>query len=208
MAGDRQVKVTIVGDASSLKRAFEDGAGHAGKFAGAISGAATVAGGFVLGKAITEAPAVFQSLVGDASDMAETLSKSNTIFGDQGKAIETWAGGAAKGFGQSKQQALEAAATFGNLFTQLGVGTGQAAGMSQQMVELASDFASFHNADPTDVLEAITAAFRGEYDAVQRYVPTINAAAVAQKALEMTGKRTTKELTEQEKALATQKLLF
>jgi hypothetical protein len=140
--------------------------------------------------------------------MNETVSKSNTIFGANAGEINAWASGAARDFGQSKQGALDAAATFGNMFTQIGIGTDVAGGMSMQMVELASDFASFHNVDPTEVIEAQTAAFRGEYDALQKFVPTINAAAVEQKALAMTGKTLTGELTAQEKALATQALMM
>jgi phage-related protein len=150
----------------------------------------------------------FTGAISGASDLAETVSKANTIFGEAAPGIERWAEGAATALGQSKQQALDSAATFGNLFSQLGIGADVTAEMSTEMVGLASDFASFHNADITEVLNAQQAAFRGEFDAVQRFVPTINAAAVAQRALEMTGKATTAELTEQEKALATQALLM
>lgn len=150
----------------------------------------------------------FGDAISGASGLNETISKSNTIFGANGRVIEEWAEGASSSIGQSKQQALEAAATFGNMFTQLGIGSETAADMSTSMTELASDFASFHNADITEVLSAQTAAFRGEYDAVQRFVPTINAAAVEQRALADSGKKTTKELTAQEKALATQALLM
>ena len=175
------------------------------KFGGAFKGAALAAGGAF---AAIGAASAFKDIIGGASDLNETISKSNTIFGANAKEIEAWAGGAAKSMGQSKQGALDAAATFGNLFVQLGTGSGEAAKMSKEMVGLASDFASFHNADPTDVIESMTAAFRGEYDAVQRYVPTINAAAVEQKALAMGLAGSTKELTAQDKALATQKLLY
>ena len=175
------------------------------KFGGAFKGAALAAGGAF---AALGAGAALKGIVSGASDLNETISKSNTIFGANAKEIENWAGTAAKSIGQSKQGALDAAATFGNLFVQLGTGSGEAAKMSKEMVGLASDFASFHNADPTDVINAMTAAFRGEYDAVQRYVPTINAAAVEQKALKMGLAATTKELTAQDKALATQKLLY
>ena len=171
------------------------------RLGGAFKAVAVAAGGMFAANA-------FKDIISGASDLSETLSKSNTIFGDQAKAIETWAGTAAKAFGQSKQGALDAAATFGNLFVQLGTGRDEAAKMSTQMVELASDFASFHNADPTDVIESMTAAFRGEFDAVQKYVPTINAAAVEQQALKMGLAATTKELTAQDKALATQALLM
>lgn len=149
-----------------------------------------------------------KGFIGAASDMAETQSKSNTIFGESAGVINQWAAGSARDFGLSKQAALDNAASFGNMFTQLGIGVPVAADMSQQMVELAADFASFHNADITEVLAAQQAAFRGEYDAVQRFVPTINAANVEQKALAMTGKTLTSELTAQEKALATQALMM
>jgi phage-related protein len=146
--------------------------------------------------------------IGAATDLNETISKSNTVFGDNAKEVEDWAGTSAKSFGQSKEQSLGAAAQFGNMFKQLGIGGKEAAGMSKQMVELASDFASFHNADISDVLEAQSAAFRGEYDSVQRFVPTITAAAVEQKALALGLAGSTKELTAQDKAIATQALLL
>lgn len=143
-----------------------------------------------------------------ASDLNETVSKSNTIFGKAGAEMEAWAGGAATALGQSKEQALDAAGSFGNLFSQLGIGSDQAASMSRQMVQLASDFASFQNADVADVLEAQQAAFRGEYDAVQKFVPTISAATVEQKAMAMGLASSTSELDAQDKALATQALLL
>lgn len=176
--------------------------------AGLTKGVGNLGRGFLALGAGSAAFGGLKSAIAGASGLNETMSKSNTIFGENAKAIEDWAAGGAVSFGQSKQQALEAAATFGNLFTQLGIGTDQAAGMSQQMVELASDFASFHQAAPVDVLNAMTAAFRGEYDAVQRFVPTITAATVEQKALSLGLARTTKELDAQDKALATQRLLL
>jgi hypothetical protein len=145
--------------------------------------------------------------IASASDLNETVSKARTIFGPAAADLEAWASGAAEAIGQSKSQALDATATFGNLFVQLGIGSDHAAKMSKGMVTLASDFASFHNADPTEVIEAQTAAFRGEYDALQRFVPTINAAAVQQQALAMSGKSVVSELTEQDKALAVNALM-
>ena len=170
----------------------------------AKTAAITLGGAF----AVTKGVDFLKGSIGAASDLNETVSKARTIFGPAADELERWASGSAKAFGQSKQQALDAAGTFGNLFVQLGIGSEKASGMSTAMVELASDFASFHNADPTEVINAQTAAFRGEFDALQRFVPTINAAAVAQKALEQTGKKTTKQLTEQDKALAVQALMM
>lgn len=195
--GDAYIEVH--GEYDGFQKESESRIGGIAKKAAAI-----FAGAFAVDQAIQG----IRASIDAASDLNETISKSRTIFGPAAADLEKWASGAAKGMGQSKQQALDAAATFGNLFTQLGIGTGKAADMSKQMVGLASDFASFHNANPAEVIEAQTAAFRGEYDALQRFVPTINAAAVQQKAMAMTGKENADALTDQEKALATQQLMM
>ena len=143
-----------------------------------------------------------------AGDFGESFSKMETVFGASAKDIDKWSKTSAAAMGLSRKEAIDAAGTFGNMFTQLGIATPQAAAMSTEMIQLAADLGSFHNADITDVIDAQSSAFRGEYDALQRYIPTINAAAVEQKALQMTGKETTKELTLQEKALAVQALMM
>jgi hypothetical protein len=143
-----------------------------------------------------------------ASNLNEVVSKSNTVFGASASSIREWATGAAKNIGLSEQAAYDAAGGLGNMFTQLGLTTEKAAEMSTGIVNLSADFASFHNADISDVIAAQSAAFRGEYDSLQRFLPLINAATVEQTALEMTGKKATSELTAQDKALAVHKLML
>ena len=67
------------------------------------------------------------------------------------------------------------------MFNQLGFTTGAASDMSQGMITLAADLGSFNDLPTADVLDAMNSAFRGEYDSLQRVIPTINAAAVQQK---------------------------
>ena len=80
-----------------------------------------------------------------ASDMNETLSKSKVVFGDMADAVENMGDTAAKAMGLSKQEAIGAAATYGNLFTSMGLTKKASAEMSMNLVQLASDFASFNN---------------------------------------------------------------
>lgn len=189
-------------EAKNLKQKMAGTFGDMGKIAGGIFMAGIASG--LADKGVQ----TFRNSITLARDYNEILSKSNTIFGEQAGAIEKWASAASTGFGQSKAQALDAAASFGNMFTQLGMTDQEASKMSTTMTELASDFASFHNADITEVLNAQQAAFRGEYDAVQRFVPTINAAAVELEALAQTGKTSNKELTAGEKAAAAYSLML
>lgn len=128
---------------------------------------------------------VAKSAVDAASDMEESVSKSNVVFGYNAKAMERWADTAAKAFGQSKQQAIAAASSFGNMFMTLGVGSDEAANMSKSMVELAADLASFNNTDTEDAIHAIGAALRGESEPIRRYDVLLNDATLKAKALEM-----------------------
>lgn len=207
MSNDVRVEVDL-----DSKKAEQDAEGLKGKLGKVFGDMGKIAGGIFMaevGSQITSKGIdTLKSSIGLARDYNEILSKSNTIFGDQASAIETWASSASTSFGQSKAEALDAASSFGNMFTQLGMGGQTAADMSVKMTELASDFASFHNADITDVVNAQQAAFRGEYDALQKFVPTINAASVAQEAMAQTGKTSTAELTAGEKAAAAYSLMI
>lgn len=198
------ILLTAKDQASGTFQAVEKNAGGMGSAIGGIAKTVATVGavaGVALGGLAVKS-------VMAASDMAEAQNKVNVVFGEGAEAINAFASTAARSVGLSRTEALNATGTFGNMFTQLGIGEEASADMSTQMVKLAADFGSFHNADISDVIAAQTSAFRGEYDAVQRFVPTINAANVEQKALEMTGKATTKMLTAQEKALAVQTLLM
>lgn len=174
-------------------------AGNAAKVGGALSLAVT-----------TPIVAIGASALGAASDLNETVSKVDTLFGEQAASIQAWAETSDEAFGLSKQAALDSVGTIGNMFQQLGSSSEQAAASGQSMVALAADIASFHNVagGSEEVLDSLNAAFRGEYDSLQKYIPTINAAAVEQAALAATGKTTASELTALDKALAVQTLVL
>lgn len=209
LGGKLGIGKSVEGGARRAEKAWQ----KAGKgIRGTLRRIAETAGGVLLAggieRGITAAVDGFGNAVDAASDLNEALSKSNAVFGDSASAVEKFASTAADKLGLSKGAALDAAGGFGNMFDQLGFGSTEAAKLSTGMVGLAADFASFNNADITQVLEAQSSAFRGEYDALQRFLPLINAATVEQKALELSGKSATKELTAQEKALAVNALMF
>ena len=160
-----------------------------GAAAGAIAG---VGIGALLGGAVKA-----------ASNLNETVNKTNVIFGSNAREIRTWAQGSARNFGLSEQAALNAASGFGNMLTQLGYTSDAAVAASTNTVKLAADLGSFNNLETEDVLDRISAALRGEYDSLQLLIPNINAARVEQEAMAATGKTTASALTAQEKATAT-----
>lgn len=189
---------------SSLRKADRSGQGMA-KTAGVTTkslaklGAAAIVGS-AAGRAVGD---FFRDSITQASNLNETLNKSSVIFGSHAKDMEKWASKAATTLGLSKQAALDSAAGFGNMFSQIGFSGGQAAAMSRDVVKLSADLGSFNNLPTAEVNEMISASFRGEFDSLQRVIPNINAARVEHEALAKTGKKTAKELTAQEKAAAT-----
>lgn len=163
-----------------------------------------IAAGFAARKVVSEIGKSIRA----QSDMRESVNKTNVIFGTSSKAVQGWSQQSVFSLGLTRQEALASASAFGDMFLQLGIGRPKAVGMSESMVKLAADFASFHNADISDVLLAQQSAFRGEYDALQRFVPGINAARVEQEALRLTHKGAAADLTQAEKAQAAYNIML
>ncbi len=118
-----------------------------------------------------------------ASDLSESASKVGVVFEAQAPFVKKFADSAATNLGISTQAALEATGTFGNLFRALGVGTKPAADMSTNLVQLASDLASFNNANPDDVLLALRSGLLGEAEPLRQFGVSLSAARIEAEAL-------------------------
>jgi hypothetical protein len=184
-----------------------DAEGSFGKLGGFAKNAGlAVAAGLALGAA--GAIKLGGDAISAASDLAETESKVRQLFGGQtAAALGKWSDDAATKLGLSKAAALDAAAGFGNMFTQLGQSAPEAAKTSEKVVQLAADLGSFNNIPTAEAADKISAAFRGEYDSLQSLIPNINAARVEKEALAATGKETADQLTAEEKAMAALKIV-
>ena len=212
MAGSRTLKLSILGDVDglnkSLKQAtgdvetFGDKMGKVGKAVGAALAAAAVAAGAMAVKIGVDA-------VKAASDLSETISKVGVLFGDTAKDIEKFASQAAGSLGQTKQQALDAAATFATFGKAAGLSGKDLSNFSIDFVKLSSDLASFNNTSPEQAINAIGAALRGEAEPLRAYGVLLDDASMRQKALELGIISSTKNaLTPQQKVLAAQALIF
>jgi phage-related protein len=118
-----------------------------------------------------------------ASDTIEALNKTRVVFGDAAGTVESFAETSAKSFGISRSEALSAAGTLGNLFRAMGAGEKVAAETSVELTKLAGDLASFNNADPTEVLDALRAGLVGEAEPLRRFGVSLSEARVEAEAL-------------------------
>lgn len=187
------------------------GKGFASRFGAGLSGIKQSIGGILPMVGALSAAFVATKIIGffgdaisAASDLGETVSKVGVIFGKESlPGLEKWAEAAADALGMSKQMALDGAATFATFGKSAGLAGQDLVGFSTEMVELASDLASFHNAEPQEVILAIGAALRGEAEPMRRFGVLLDDATLRAKAFEMGIISTTKNaLTPQQKVLA------
>lgn len=153
-----------------------------------------------------------QSVLGPAikaaSNMEESLSKVNVVFGKGARDVEKFASSAAKNLGQSKQAVLEAAGVFGTFGKAAGLAGTDLAVFSNDFTQLATDLASFNNTTPEEAVQAIGAALRGEAEPLRRYGVLLNDATLKQEALTLGIYDGKGALTAQQKILAAQAAIY
>jgi hypothetical protein len=171
---------------------------------------------FVLRKAALPAAAALGAVAAGglkaaraAGDLAEEQSKVGVVFGKSAKDVLAFSKTAARNLGQSQQQALQAAGTFGVLGKAAGLTGQDLASFSTRFTGLASDLASFNNTTPEDAILAIGAALRGEAEPIRRYGVLLDDATLRNKALQLGLIQTTKQaLNPATKSLAAQAVIL
>jgi hypothetical protein len=202
MAAAAQLIVKIVTDTSGAVKDLDETAGKFDKFKSVAKGALAIAGPAVLLKGL-------QDCVTAASDLNETVSKGQQIFGSGFQTVEKFAGTAAEQFGISKQAALDASSTFATFGKSAGLGGEELAGFATGLTGLASDLASFNNTSPDQAIQAIGAALRGEAEPMRQYGVLLDDATLRNRAMAMGLIKSTKEaLTPQQKVLAAQAEIY
>jgi phage-related protein len=207
MAATRKLTVEILGDAKGAMGAFgtiQKGTSNLGdQFVAFGKKAATAFAAISVG-----AIAIGKSAVDAASDLGENLSKVNVVFGDAADAVIDFSKKAATAFGQSQNQALQAAGNLGIFGKAAGLTGDDLSGFTTELVGLASDMASFSNTTPQEAIDALGAALRGESEPIRKYGVLLDDASMRAKAMEMGIYDGNGALTAQQKILAANALIF
>ena len=202
--GARTVKVRFDGDQRGLESASKKGSSAIQAFGSVAKKAA--AG---LAVAVVAMGAAIVPAVKAASDLNETVSKSQVVFGKSADKIEEWATMAYESLGVSKQAALDGASAFAIYGKQAHISGDKLADFSINMSGLAADMASFSNTSPEEAIAAIGSAFRGESDPIEKYGVLLNEARLQDVAFRKGIIKTKKEaLTPQARVLAVQAALY
>lgn len=211
-AGSLVAKVEILGEFKDLTKATVGATDSMKKmdkkfsgFARSIKGTfALIAGSMVFG-AITDGIKV---AIDAASDFAEAGSAVKEVFGDASSEIYKFAEDAAKNIGQSKNEVLDGAKTFGIYANAAGLASDESATFSTDLVTLASDLASFNNTSPEEALNALASGLRGESEPLRRYGILLNDAKLKAAAMELGIYDGNGALDSQQKILAANAVIF
>lgn len=199
--------------ASDGIRAVGDAADKSGGRLGKLGAAAAAGLGGVLGGAAASGLGAVKNFAAGAVDAFAAVEDATGAAGVQfGKALPDvlkFADNAAKSFGISRREALEAQNTFGTFGKAAGLSGGDLSGFSGKLAGLAGDLASFKGTSVEQAIGAIGSALKGEADPIEAFGVQMNAAAIQAEALSQGLIKTTKEaLTPQQKTLAVTALLF
>ena len=213
-AGTSVINVAILGDAKKFKRAVGEASDKLGRFASKVG---TVSTGVVKGFGVMGAAAgglavvVGKQLFDVGEELTALDQKIGTVF--SGKSLEQvtgWADEVAARMGLTSTQAAGLAANAGDLLKPMGFTADEAANMSTEIIGLAGALSEWSGGQRSveETAEILSKALLGERDSLKSLGIAINQAEVDQRALTIAQQAGRDEITEQDKALATQALIL
>ena len=199
--------VSIRGEDADLKKDLANAHARIKKSAAGFAKSLTIPLAVVGTAAAIASLKILKDSVKAASDLEETTSKFNTVFGDQQTKAEGFAQTLRDGYAMSTEEAKRHLAAMQDLLVPMGVAKDAAADLSFETVKLAADLGSFNNLETGNVMADIQSALVGNYETMKKYGVVLNATVVQQKALDMGLASTKAELTAGQKAQAAYQLI-
>ena len=108
------------------------------------------------------------------SDVQEMQNKFDVVFDGMTKDVEEWASKYADSIGRNKNVIKEYLADNQNMFVGMGMTRKEGAKLSENMVELALDLASFNNLNEDDAVNAMSKALMGETESAKSLGAVLN----------------------------------
>ena len=114
-----------------------------------------------------------------ASDAQQSLGATETIFGKFAKGVIKNSNDAAQEFGLSANEYRENSNLIGALFKNQGVALKDLGGATDNMIGKAADLAATFGGDTSTAVEALSAAFKGEFDSLEKYGISLKASTIS-----------------------------
>lgn len=158
------LSVRIISDAKKAVAGFKEATGGLDKLESGlkkVQPAATVAAGAVI--------ALGKQAVDSASALEQSTGAVESVFKAQATAIKDLAADAAGAVGLSANQYQEFASVIGSQLKNLGTAQEDLVPTTDKLITMGADLASMFGGTTAEAVESLSAAFRGEYDPVEKY---------------------------------------
>ena len=136
-----------------------------------------------------------------ASDLTETLGKTEIVFGNLSDTVIAWSETSVESMGLAQETALNMASTYGDLGTAMGLSVDEAANMSMSLVKLGADMASFKNISLERANVALQAIYTGETESLKAMGVVMTEANLEQFAMAQGCEKTYKSMSQTEKVM-------
>ena len=127
----------------------------------------TAIGGIVAIMAANTIKQKLDSWVDLASDLQETVGKTEQTFKSSSASVLSWANTSITSMGLAKQSALDTAALYGDMATGMGMAIERASQMSMRLTQLSADLSSYKNMSQEMTKNALKGIFTGETEALK-----------------------------------------
>lgn len=144
-----------------------------------------------------------KAVVDAASAAEQSLGGANAVFKQYGATVIATSKEADRALGLSANSYRELATIIGSQMKNAGVPLDELAGKTEDIIGIGADLAAQFGGSTQQAVEALSSAFRGELDPIERYGISLTAAAVGAKAVELGLAESADELSQNAKAMAT-----
>jgi hypothetical protein len=137
-----------------------------------------------------------------AARLEQAVGGTEAVFGEFQSTVDEAAQSSAKSMGISEAAFREVTSQIGGLLSGFGFTQEEAAKTSVSLTQLGADLAATFGGKPEEAVQALGAALRGEFDPLERFGVSLNAAKINLKAVEMGLAPTTTQVDANAKAQA------
>lgn len=197
-----KLRAVIGLDTSEYERGIKSSSSLFDKAAGGIKKTAKTVGKTVavgLGAAATAIGTLIKSSTTARGELEQNLGGSNQVFKEFAKTIQTEGVQAYKNLGLSQSDYLATANKMGALLQGSGFAIEESMNMTTAAMQRAADVASIMGLDTSAAMEAVAGAAKGNFTMMDNLGVAINDTALAQYAMSKGIKKSTQEMSTQEK---------
>ena len=173
----KPIVISVLGDVRDLTSNLGTAEGRLSKFGGAAGKVGKViAGGLLVAGAAAGAFAV--KAVSAASDAQQSVGATETVYGKYADTVIKKSGQAARSVGLSANAYRENSNLLGALLKNQGVAQDKLAGKTSNLISVSADLAATYGGTTTTAVEAMSAAYKGEFNQLEKYGISLKASTI------------------------------